>query len=130
VDLLEVLRDVALAQVGAEVEVLADGEGPEEAAILGDDRQAAADALRYRATRDVLARDGDGARPGADDPEHRLERRRLARGVAAQQAHELALADVEVDPLEDPDLAVVGGDSVEREQHPRQPFVEAVPRPR
>ena len=58
----------------------------------------------------------DDAGLRADDAEDRLQRRRLAGGVAAEQADELALADDEVDALEDVDLPVVGVDRLELEQ--------------
>src|SRR6185312_1510152 len=54
--------------------------------------------------------------PRRHDPEDRLQRRRFAGGVAAQQADELPRADGEVDALEDVDLAVVGVDGLELEQ--------------
>src|SRR5262249_18440560 len=49
-------------------------------------------------------------------PEDGLERRRLAGGVAAEQAHELAGLDPDREPAQDVDLPVVRVDAVELEQ--------------
>ena len=65
---------------------------------------------------DDLAVDQHAAAVGAHDAEHRLERRRLARGVAAEQADQLARLDADRDALEDAHLAVARRDVIELEQ--------------
>ena len=79
----------------------------------------APDAVRGREPRDVLAREPHDARARPDEPQDRLERRRLARRVPAEQADELALADLQVGVLEDVDLPVVGVHPVELEEGSR-----------
>jgi hypothetical protein len=117
VDALVVLAQVlALAQGGAELEVLEHRQLAEQAAVLRHDRQAAGDPRRHVHVVDLLAVEQHAPASRAHDAEDRLQRRRLARGVAAEQADQLAGADLERDPFEDPHLAVVGGDVVERQQ--------------
>ena len=108
VDALEVVL-AALpvpVQVRAELQVFEHGHRPEEPPVLGHDRHSAADPVARGAIRDVLTVEGDAARVRPDDPEDRLQRRRLPRGVAAEQRDELARADLELDVLEDVDQAV------------------------
>ena len=52
----------------------------------------------------------------------RLDRRRAARSVSAEQADDLALADVHVDAVQDMALAIVGLEVLELEQHAQAPF--------
>src|SRR6185312_7679061 len=70
-----------------------------------------------RPARHVLARQQHAARARSHDPEDRLQRGRLARRVAAQQADQLAGADLQRDALEDPHLRVVRRDVVEAEEN-------------
>src|SRR5207237_1666485 len=63
-----------------------------------------------RALRDLAAL-------GAQEPGDRLERRRLAGPVGAEQGRDAALADVERHALEDEDDAVVDDLGVIEEQH-------------
>ena len=68
---------------------------------------------RARAVRqrvDGLAGVASPCRAWAHEPEDGLHRGRLARGVAAEQAHDLALVDPVVHALEHVKLAVVGVD--------------------
>src|SRR5262249_60391247 len=58
--------------------------------------------------RDILAPQPDLAALGADEPREHPERRRLARAVGADQRDDLAVADLEGDALERPDLTVTG----------------------
>src|SRR5439155_24212382 len=58
----------------------------------------------------------DAPRSRADDPEDRLQRRRLPGRVAAEQADELALAHLDVHVLQDVDQSVVGVDPLELQQ--------------
>jgi len=95
VNALEVVVErAAVLEHGAELEVLAHGHLPEQAAILRDDRHAARDPGRHIAAVDLLAVEQHPPRPGTDDPEHGLQGRRLPGRVAAQQADELARADL------------------------------------
>src|ERR671935_176359 len=76
---------------------------------------------------DINAAELDRAGAGTNQAKDRLERRRLAGGVAAKQRHELAFADLDVDALQDVDLPVERVD-------PREPqqahFVSAALSPR
>jgi hypothetical protein len=84
-----------------------------------------------RPPRDLLPVEAHGAVPRRDDPEDRLQRRRLPGRVATEQADELPLADDEVDSLEDVDLAVEGIDGLElEERRSRVHFVDAAFVPR
>src|SRR5262249_21968502 len=103
-------------QVRAHLQVLEHAHRREEAPVLGDDRHALRDPIAGRPLGDVLAREAHAALAWAHDAEHGLQRRRLARGVAAEQADELALGDLEVDLLEDADLPVVRDHMVELEE--------------
>ncbi len=62
VDAVEVLPEIgARAQVRAHLEVLEHGHGPEQPAVLGDDREPALDAARGRHAGDVLASETSAA---------------------------------------------------------------------
>jgi hypothetical protein len=114
---LEILAEVLpLAEIGAHLEVLRNGHRREQAAVLRDDRHALPDPVRRRPLGDVLAVELDQAVARADDPEDRLQRRRLPGGVAAEETDELARADLETRALEDVDLAVVRVDVGETEE--------------
>ena len=113
VDTFELRLQVGLgAQVGAHLEVLEHGHRPEQPPVLGHDRETALDPVSSRHLRHVLACETNRASARTDDPEDRLQRRRLARRVAAEQADELALVDDEILVLEDVDLPVVGVDAL------------------
>ena len=94
------------ACVGAHREVFLDRQRAEHAAALGHHREAAADELERRVAGDVVAVVADRARLDRQQPADALQRRRLARAVGADQADELAVADVEVDALDRLDAAV------------------------
>src|SRR5262249_41348729 len=114
---LEVVVELlAAAQDRAELEVFPHGHLPEQPAVLGHDRDPARDPLRHGPAGHVLAaqQHPPGARP--HDPEDRLQRGRLAGGVAAEQADQLAVADLQRHSLEDPHLGVVGRDVLEAQQ--------------
>ena len=108
----EVVLDAVLvvAEIRTELEVLENGEALEEATVLGNHRDAPLHPVRRRLVVDDLAVEDDIAGRRSDHAEERLERRRLARGVAAEQTDELARIDGEVHVLEDVDRAVVGVD--------------------
>jgi len=59
---------------------------------------------------DVAAGEGDAALPRARVAEDRHHQRRLAGAVRADERHDLAFADVDVDPPERGDVAVIGLD--------------------
>src|SRR5581483_1617405 len=133
---LEVLLRAAAAEVRAHLEVLEHRHRREQAPVLGHDRHPASDPVARRPARHVLAAEDDAPRARPDDAEDRLQRRRLARRVAAEEADELAGPDLEPEVLEDVDRPVEGVDGVEPEQRPAAVrrrvghFVSAVRRPR
>jgi hypothetical protein len=117
VDAVEVLLEVrARAQVRPHLEVLEHGHRAEEPAVLGHDRQPPLDPARGRLPRHVFPAQHDRARSRRNDAEHRLQRRRLPGGVAAEQADELALPHLQVDVLEDVHLPVVRVDGLQPEE--------------
>ena len=120
VDALEVLLRRPAAQVRAHLQVLEHRHRREQPAVLRDDRDPAADPVRVgrRVTSSPPSSTLPGPRP--DDPEDRLQRRRLPGRVAAEEAHELALAHLDVHVLEDVDQPVVGVDPLESEQRARR----------
>ena len=73
-----------------------------------------ADAAERRLVADGLAEHRAARRGRADDGHHDLDERALARAVGAEQAEDLAAADVHLDPREGVDAALVAlGDVVE-----------------
>ncbi len=123
VDAVEVLPRPAAFEVRAHLEVLEHGHRREQAPVLGHDRHPPPDPVARRALGDVLAVEPHAAAARPHDPEHRLQRRRLARRVAPEQADELPRADLQVDPLEDVDLAVVRVDVLEPEESAPRPGI-------
>src|SRR5260370_40908561 len=65
--------------------------------------------MRRRA-RDLRAAKADAAGRGRQLADHRLEQGRLAHAVVAQDAHELAVHDLETDPEDDRYLLIAGGE--------------------
>src|SRR5205807_1485360 len=112
-------------EVGAHLEVLLHGHRREQAAVLGDDRHPARDAVARRPRGHVLAVELDAPAARLDDAEDRLQRRRLAGRVSAEQADELARPHLERDLLEDADLAVVRVDVGEPKQRARAVLAHA-----
>ncbi len=122
VDPVEVVVELlAAAQHRPQFEVLPHRHLAEQPPVLRHDGQPGGDPLRHLPLRHVLAveQDPSGARP--HDTQDRLQRGRLARGVAAEQADHLTLGDVQRDPLQDPHLAVVRSDAFEAQQHVTHP---------
>ena len=124
VDALEVFLPALRVpdQVGAHLEVLEHRHRPEEPAVLRDDRHPLLDPIARRAAGHLLAAELDGAVTGLHEPEDRLERRGLSRSVTAKERHELALAHVQVQALEDVDLSVVRVD-IRQPEEIRAPLV-------
>ncbi len=114
---LEVGR-LALAAVPAdesEPQVLLDGQLGEDAPALGDERDAAArDRLRLPSS-DRRAAEPDVAGAHADEADDRVQRRRLPRAVRADQADDLALADLEREVANGRHRAVVDAERLELE---------------
>jgi diketogulonate reductase-like aldo/keto reductase len=94
------------APVAREFEVLGDGEPREDAALLGDEPDAALGGLDVAEVGDVHAAVRHRARPRFDRPEDGAERRRLPDAVPADERDDLALVDGRVHALEDARLAV------------------------
>src|SRR5881394_188919 len=117
IDAVEVLLARATLQIRAHLEVLPDGHRPEQAAVLGHDRHPLLDPVAGRARGHVLAAELDRSPAWRDDPEDRLQRGGLSGRVSAEQTDELALPHLERDALQDVDLAVVGVDSLQLQQH-------------
>src|SRR6266511_3603371 len=115
---LEVLfASTALAvQVRPHLEVLEHGHRPEEASVLRDDRHSSCNPIARAPLRNLLAGELHAAGTRSDEPEDRLQRRRLPRGVAPQQGHKLAVSYFQVEVFEDVDLAVVRVDPAQAKQ--------------
>jgi hypothetical protein len=99
-------------------QILPHGEPGEDRAVFRHVAQATARDVVRPQTVDALALEANrpDRRHFADD---RLDRRRAAGAVAAQQAHDLALADVQGHALQDVALAVIGV-KVGDVKHPRR----------
>ena len=95
-------------EVVAEREVLVDGRDPERGRVLGS------------GDRDLLAVEADRALVGRVDAGDRLHQRRLAGAVVADEAHDLAGADGEVDPVQSLDRAESLADSLQLEEGSRR----------
>ena len=91
-------------EVVAEREVLVDGRDPERGRVLG------------LGDRDLLAAEADRAGVGGVDAGDRLDHRRLAGAVVADEADHLAGVDGEVDPVQCLDRAESLADSLQLEE--------------
>ena len=92
-----------------------DGQAREDAPAFGDLDDALGHDLVRLGLAEVLAVEPDLAVPWPDEPADRVERRALARAVAADQRDDLALHDVERDPAKGVDAAVEGVDVLDRQ---------------
>ncbi len=99
-----------------EVEVLGDGEPAEHARPAGELDDAEVGDLVGRRVRDVAAVEHHGTAIGFDDATDRLEQRALAGAVRAEQRHDLAFAQVEVDAADDRAAAVAGLEAAHQQQ--------------
>ena len=88
-------------------DVLAAVHAVEHADELERPRQSEARDLVRSKTRNVPAHQADGAGIGTQHARHQVERRRLARAVGPEQAHDLALSDVKAE-IVDGDQAAEG----------------------
>ena len=86
-----------------EEDVLGDGEGRDEAELLEDHADAEGSGVVGRADLDRRAVDRDLPFVRRVDPLQDLHQGRLAGAVAADQGVDLALAQVEIDPVQDAD---------------------------
>jgi hypothetical protein len=103
------------AHVGAEPQVLLHRHAGIGFLALGHlDQPAADDQVRAQAV-DGIAVEGNRAAPGLDEPGDRLEQRRLARSVAAQERHHPAAPDLQRHAVQDLDTAVSPFDPVDHE---------------
>ena len=98
-------------------EVLRDGQRGEDAAAAGHHRQALIGNGLGGVGGDVTPGEGDAAFAGGEQTGHRPEEAGFAGSVGAQQRHDLALADGQVDPKEDLHLPVGGVDPRAAQQH-------------
>jgi hypothetical protein len=130
VDPLEVLgpAGAVAVEVGAHLEVLAHGHGREHPAVLRHDRHAPGDPVAGRAAGDVLVAEPHAPAARPYQPERGLQGGRFAGGVAAQQADQLAGANLQRDALEDAHLPVPGVDRLQAQQRLHQ--VRSARRPR
>jgi hypothetical protein len=91
--------------LGAEEQILADGERGEDVAVLGHVPQTLTrDDVRRQAA-DLLVPEADGA-GGLHVAHDGLDRRRAPDAVAAEETHDLALTHAQIDAVEDVTLAV------------------------
>ena len=117
------------AREGAQVEVFVDGEIGKDAAPLGDLRQAEAQDLVRRPSREVLAVERDRSAGGLHQSTHRAQRRRFAGAVGSDQRDDLARLDGYRNAVKGPDRAVVDGEVLDREErHPYAPASIGSPR--
>ena len=99
-----------------EVEVLGDREPTEHPGAAGELDDAEVGDLVGRRVGDVAAVEHHGTTVGFDDATDRLEQRALAGAVRAEQGHDLAFAQVEVDAVDDRATAVAGLQAAHQQQ--------------
>ncbi|MEZ5208836.1 MAG: hypothetical protein R2690_18110 [Acidimicrobiales bacterium] len=89
-----------------DAQVLGDAQRREHALAAGHHGDAELGDLVRRGVGDVTALEDDGAGVGLDHAGDGLQQGRLAGAVGAEQRHDLALVDLDVDVEEDLDVAV------------------------
>ena len=94
------------ATVGPQIEVLLDGQGAEQAAILGDEAEPGPGDGIGRSAGQILAVEGHVPGEWAEHPGNGEQRRGLAGPVGAEQAHDLAPAHRQIDSMDDGGVAV------------------------
>ena len=82
---------------GRQIEIVEDAEAPEQHRVLIGAPHAAADALIGGQMRHILAEEADASGGGREIAGNRIEERRLARAIGAQNAAALAGIDREID---------------------------------
>ena len=108
------------AAAAGDLEVLLDGEAGEDAAALGDEGDPGPGDLVGRAPGEVAALEADAAGGGAEQAHDGGQEGRLAGAVAAQEGDRPALADGQVDAVQDGAAAVAGAQAGHLQQggHP------------
>ncbi len=89
-------------------QVLFDGEGAEDVALLGRPANSAPRAQVRRKRREILAAEGDSAAKARRDADQRIDQSRLADAVASKQRQRLAVLKRETHAMDDPRLAIAG----------------------
>src|SRR5204863_971526 len=104
-------------QEAAHLQVLGDRQSGEDAAAPGDlDEPARGRRLRCE-PRDALTLEPDVAAVRLDDPRDRVERRRLAGSVRAEERDHLAAFDLDVDTEQHADTVVRNGEAFRLEEN-------------
>jgi hypothetical protein len=101
--------------IGAHEEVFLDAHAGEDLLALRHEGEAERRPLLRRHVVDHLAVEDDLALLHGDEADDGLQRRRLARAVAAEQGDEAAFRHLEADPVQDAGAAVAGDDAVNLE---------------
>jgi hypothetical protein len=109
-------RPAVAADHGREREVLLDVQAGVDAAVVGDVAQARPGTLVRRLAGDVGAVQGDDTVLLAVDAHQGAQQRRLPGAVATHQGRDLSALHLEADVLEDPGLAVPGGQPLDAKQ--------------
>src|SRR5271165_93779 len=107
-----------LGDLGRQEQVLLNGEAREDRSLLRTERDAEPCDPLDRQSDELAVAEHDRARTLADDAHDRLQGGRLARAVPAEQGHDLALAHVEIDTVEDVRFVVPGLQTLDREHGP------------
>src|SRR3954470_8720021 len=95
-------------RLASDFEVLGHREVGEDAPVLGHVAEPEPGNLVRRAPVDARALEADLARARLDEAHQRLERGRLAGAVAAEEGHDLASVDREVEPEQDLRASIAG----------------------
>jgi hypothetical protein len=114
--------------VGPEVEVLAHGELRPQLPPLRDERDPELGARGGRQLHERAAAEANVARARRPDAGDRPERGGLPGAVRAEERHDLALAHLEREPVQDLDVAVEDVDAVHAEERLAQAVAPPFPR--
>ena len=105
--------------MGSDPEIFLHRQAGEDAPALGHERDAQRHDLVGRAAADGPAVEAHGRRRARVQPDHGPEERRFAGAIRADDGHELAWRDLERDAEEGLEIAVEGGELVDRQEaHP------------
>ena len=106
-DAIEITPTRSLAaSIAAEVQIVSDRQIGKDASTLGDLNEPGFDDVHRRHTGDIAAIELDGTSKRSIETADGVVQRRLAGAVAAQQCHDLAFADDQIDTAQDFDRAV------------------------